>query len=760
MDAVRDNGALDTRSDAAEADDHAPAPWPANARAPRFVRGAWGSFPDGDLRARPFRLPMLTYRSPRPTLDVDPHGQVWLANAAIARTTTYDGREALPLFTLLDVDGRVVAQPSARAVWVTWIETDADGATLALRSSGAAEPATLAGVGVPFDSVTSVALLRVDRVGAVRWVSVLPGVARVQGVRRDLGRTAVVVETRASTTLAGRPLDASTLARVELDERGALVAAQRLGTARGELIRARPAPDGGAWTFERGAADTAVSRYDASGALRWRIEGSGGRAVFDAAFDEEGRSWVVWRNEVTGVDADGQTRWRTGIFTAGATVNVGSTRWEHGDHELHLRRDWLALHAPKRSTTQYLGAPTDCAGASGTTSYLSVSRLDLQGHVMGDLDELWDNVRVVAWAEGRVCAIHEAPATSGEDLRDERPASLACDGLGAPGACAASELCASCGADLQRDDANCGACGRGCAPIAGTVGRCQQGVCRMDRCDELHADCDGLAVTGCEADLRGSEQHCGACDNPCPTGVSCADGRCQGARATWTSDGRDGVFAPTRDVVLPSGTYRFQRVTIPAGVTVRTTAEGVLDLRAVGDVHIAGVIDVSGGNGQNAGADASGGSTAGGDASTAGGAGSGPAGGGGARAPQGRGPAPGAAGPQVQTPPAGSSCAPAPDGCARHAPVLGEDPLYDGVSQTECSQCRGVGDPGARFCERYITRGAGGGGSIGLRALRDLAVASTFTPGSGGGASGMPGGAAGGAGGGGAAHHVRESRGP
>lgn len=69
--------------------------------------------------------------------------------------------------------------------------------------------------------------------------------------------------------------------------------------------------------------------------------------------------------------------------------------------------------------------------------------------------------------------------------------------------------------------------------------------------------------------------------------------------SAWPSTEADGAFAPTADIVLAPGVHNFTTITIPAGVTVTTSGDGTLDLRASGDVTIAGTIDISGGNGGN-----------------------------------------------------------------------------------------------------------------------------------------------------------------
>ncbi|MEZ4469713.1 MAG: putative metal-binding motif-containing protein [bacterium] len=111
------------------------------------------------------------------------------------------------------------------------------------------------------------------------------------------------------------------------------------------------------------------------------------------------------------------------------------------------------------------------------------------------------------------------------------------------------------GFDLAGDEANCGACGRVCAPAA-AVGQCRGGVCRVAGCDPGFLDLDGQAENGCEYacvpaadgvelcnlrdddcdgrtdedyDLAVDPRHCGRCDVACayPNGVpACEAGRC------------------------------------------------------------------------------------------------------------------------------------------------------------------------------------------------------------------------------------------
>ncbi len=46
------------------------------------------------------------------------------------------------------------------------------------------------------------------------------------------------------------------------------------------------------------------------------------------------------------------------------------------------------------------------------------------------------------------------------------------------------------------------------------------------RCWETAADCNGEAEDGCETDLLSSVEHCGTCENACPSGLACGRGEC------------------------------------------------------------------------------------------------------------------------------------------------------------------------------------------------------------------------------------------
>jgi subtilisin family serine protease len=79
-----------------------------------------------------------------------------------------------------------------------------------------------------------------------------------------------------------------------------------------------------------------------------------------------------------------------------------------------------------------------------------------------------------------------------------------CDGINTNG----------CELDVSADLNNCGACGNVCV-FANGAGSCTGGMCVVGSCDAGFADCNGESADGCEVDLNGDAQNCGACDSPC-----------------------------------------------------------------------------------------------------------------------------------------------------------------------------------------------------------------------------------------------------
>ena len=96
-----------------------------------------------------------------------------------------------------------------------------------------------------------------------------------------------------------------------------------------------------------------------------------------------------------------------------------------------------------------------------------------------------------------------------------------------------------CEVNLQTDIDRCGACGTTCAPPNGTPA-CVAGRCAVAACATGFGDCDGNATNGCETDLRASTAHCGTCGSMCPAPANafpgCLGGRCVASCVTGFQD--------------------------------------------------------------------------------------------------------------------------------------------------------------------------------------------------------------------------------
>lgn len=146
-----------------------------------------------------------------------------------------------------------------------------------------------------------------------------------------------------------------------------------------------------------------------------------------------------------------------------------------------------------------------------------------------------------------------------------------------------------------------------------TIGACDAIYTLTDGEPALGSDCS-VGVGACatpgvvECSADGGSTTCDAVAGT-PTTETCngIDDDCDGTSdETWRSadgaffsDGSDGAFAPLVDTVLAPGIYNFTTINIPAGVTVTTNGSGVLELYASSVVTIAGTVNVSGARGGN-----------------------------------------------------------------------------------------------------------------------------------------------------------------
>jgi Fibrinogen beta and gamma chains, C-terminal globular domain/Stigma-specific protein, Stig1 len=114
------------------------------------------------------------------------------------------------------------------------------------------------------------------------------------------------------------------------------------------------------------------------------------------------------------------------------------------------------------------------------------------------------------------------------------------------GACTATQVCtagacaSSCAATATNcsgdcvntaiDPRNCGGCGMACNLANASVNACVASRCVIGGCSAGFADCDGMAATGCETNVRGSdENNCGGCGVACRftnASATCGMGTC------------------------------------------------------------------------------------------------------------------------------------------------------------------------------------------------------------------------------------------
>jgi hypothetical protein len=82
-----------------------------------------------------------------------------------------------------------------------------------------------------------------------------------------------------------------------------------------------------------------------------------------------------------------------------------------------------------------------------------------------------------------------------------------------------------CETNTDTDVNNCGGCGIVCEIENGTA-KCEDGQCKVDTCKEPFDDCDGDGLD-CETNYHESPEHCGACNTDCHALPNAATGKCE-----------------------------------------------------------------------------------------------------------------------------------------------------------------------------------------------------------------------------------------
>ncbi len=115
-------------------------------------------------------------------------------------------------------------------------------------------------------------------------------------------------------------------------------------------------------------------------------------------------------------------------------------------------------------------------------------------------------------------------------------------------ACGANETCCTglC-SNVANDAMNCGACGMACM-VANAVAACANSTCGLASCQAGFSDCDNNAKNGCEINIASDLNNCGGCGSLCKranavplcTGGNCQIGQCNAGFKDCDNDVSDG----------------------------------------------------------------------------------------------------------------------------------------------------------------------------------------------------------------------------
>ncbi len=695
-----------------------------------------------DLRPRPgddvtFAMPVFSESGLNFRIDED--GALWALGAWF--TPRLNGAPVWRMLSGVDRTGRIFFEARKEgSVAVNAFLARREGVYAVVTAS---TDARIEGVAVPWLQGVAPGLDRFmvafDRVGAVRWMRrVGGGVGAALASRGD--EIALIVGVHAGE---GRGSDGTGLVPTS---RGAEVIEVDLSTA-GTTLRTRrlPAitdsPGPSAAVFHGDGRLTALNAWGVGpSAWTWgadgRLVGSVAR-VGSHALAPNGQVAVhgVRRSDgecgTTEVNSapDGETETSCAlVFVDGALVQSVSPLAYSRDDWRPRTRDGAALSAfatPQaflfRTWTYREQIPWPQCATEGVINYWPATQVLRGGHAV-TVPTHSGSTAIIGPGGGRMCE-YRSNASPGRSSRDLVPVGMLwCAPSGRTMAFVEAEpRCAGRVTNLETDDENCGACGRACgASPDGVAEVCRRGVCVAVGCVPTRADCDGTRANGCEVDLARAAAHCGVCGNACAAPARCVDGRCcDGGTCAgpYPSDEREGVFAPQRDVTLTSGRHDFTTLHVPEGVTVRVAAGGVLDLRVSGSARIDGTLDLRGGPGDP---------DCRGDGGGTAGVRGGPGDGAGCRDRYGMGPAGGASLRQQEVPRLSVTCWSVP--CEERVPSGPWPIAYEGDDPAYCMGCP------TDHCAGPSHQDTGAdGGSIGAAAILDLAVQTTFQPGSGGG---------------------------
>ena len=169
----------------------------------------------------------------------------------------------------------------------------------------------------------------------------------------------------------------------------------------------------------------------------------------------------------------------------------------------------------------FAGASASCTAGTCTLTMCTAGRGDCDGNRANGCETDTNATPAHCGACGSQCVVPNATAgcASGRCTVASCNAGFAdCDLNPANG----------CEVNTRTDAANCGGCGTRCN-LPGATAACVTGACAVSTCEAGRADCDRVAVNGCEVSTLTDVNHCGACGGACnlPNATAtCAGGRC------------------------------------------------------------------------------------------------------------------------------------------------------------------------------------------------------------------------------------------
>jgi hypothetical protein len=83
-----------------------------------------------------------------------------------------------------------------------------------------------------------------------------------------------------------------------------------------------------------------------------------------------------------------------------------------------------------------------------------------------------------------------------------------------------------CEVQVLADTNNCGSCGKLCKGLPHASANCTDGNCVLGTCDPGYFDCNNMPLDGCESNIGGDANNCGACGKVCGGNLVCKNGGC------------------------------------------------------------------------------------------------------------------------------------------------------------------------------------------------------------------------------------------